>query len=307
MENGMMDFEEFTGAVLEEIRQKADGAFEATVNTITKNNGVKLIGISASKEWNGNGPCVYLDSFYRDYKDGGIGLREAVDGVYALITKHLDDIEGVDLSGFMEWETVQGSIYAKLINAAQNQGQLEKVPHRMFLDMAVVYYMEVRNFEGEDVGTVLIHNSHMEMWGQDERCLYRKAMSNMRSGGKPSFERLETVLKNIQPIPGELLSDRDCSPDMGMYILTNCRRYCGASEILDNDTLQAIADKIGDNFVMLPSSIHECIVMRPKDGLEYGELADIVRNVNDTCVSVEERLSNHVYVYSKDEGVKIAV
>lgn len=298
----MMDFEEFTGAVLEEIRQKADGAFDTMMNTVTKNNGVKRTAILASEEWNGNGPCVYLDSFYKDYENGEIGFCKAVDEIYGLITKHLDDIKGVDLSGFLEWETVQGNIYAKLANAEQNQEQLAEVPHRMFLDMAVVYYMEVRIFEGEDVGTILIHNSHMEMWGQDEADLYQKAMANMRSGGGPSFERMETVLKRIQSIPGELLGDRGCIPDTGMYVLTNCRRYCGASEILDGGTLQAIANEVGDNFIVLPSSIHEVIVLPSKGELEYGELADMVKGINDTCVSVEERLSNHVYVYSRGEG-----
>lgn len=52
---------------------------------------------------------------------------------------------------------------------------------------------------------------------------------------------------------------------------------------------------------MLPSSVHETIVLPPKDEEEYRRLADMVREVNDTDVDVEERLSYHVYVYSRDE------
>lgn len=86
-----------------------------------------------------------------------------------------------------------------------------------------------------------------------------------------------------------------------MYILTNHRRCFGAAEILDKKTLRTIADQIGDRFIVLPSSVHETIVLPPKEEAEYRRLADMVREVNDTQVDVEERLSDHVYVYSRDE------
>ncbi len=86
-----------------------------------------------------------------------------------------------------------------------------------------------------------------------------------------------------------------------MYILTNhCKRF-GAAEILDKKTLRMIADKVGDRFLVLPSSLHETIVLPPKDEAEYGWLAGMVRQVNDTQVEIGERLSYHVYRYSRDE------
>ena len=86
-----------------------------------------------------------------------------------------------------------------------------------------------------------------------------------------------------------------------MYILTNSRKRFGAAEILDRKTLRMIADKVGDGFIVLPSSVHETIVLTPNDEEEYRRLADMVREVNDTQVDIEERLSYHVYAYSKDE------
>lgn len=40
-----------------------------------------------------------------------------------------------------------------------------------------------------------------------------------------------------------------------------------------------------------------------REEAEYKRLADMVREVNDTQVDAEERLSYHVYVYSRDEEV----
>lgn len=62
-----------------------------------------------------------------------------------------------------------------------------------------------------------------------------------------------------------------------------------------------VADQVGDRFIVLPSSVHETLVMPSKDESEYEELAHMVRMVNDTQVEAEERLSDHVYVYSRDE------
>lgn len=62
-----------------------------------------------------------------------------------------------------------------------------------------------------------------------------------------------------------------------------------------------IADQIGDRFIVLPSSVNETIILPPKDVTEYEGLAAKVREVNDTQVDVEDRLSYHVYVYSRDE------
>ena len=64
-----------------------------------------------------------------------------------------------------------------------------------------------------------------------------------------------------------------------------------------------IADEMGDKFIVLPSSVHELIVLRPRKSEEYERLAYMVQQVNDTEVSEEERLSYHVYVYSRDKDV----
>ena len=298
----MMSFEEFTENVLKEIRVKADGVFQVKKHDVTKNNNVKLTGIVLVKEEADIGPCVYLDEFYREYESDGIRFGEVVDEVYRLIVKYKDDdVPDFDISGFKRWKTVRGNVYPKLINAEQNKELLEKIPHRNFMDLAVVYYTVARDHAQKDIGTILIYNGHMEMWGQGEENLYQTAMINMRADGEAVFATIETVIKNIAP--DITFPTVPCSVpcDTRMYILTNCRKRFGAAEILDKKTLRMIADKVGDRFIILPSSLHEIIVLPPKDETEYEWLAGMVREVNDTQVDIEERLSYHVYVYSRDE------
>lgn len=297
----MMSFEEFRENILQEIRVRADGVFQVKKHDVTKNNNVKQSGIAVVKEGTDIGPCVYLDELYREYESDGMKFDEIVDEVYRLILKYEEDTPDVDLSGFRNWETVHGDIYPKLVNAEQNKELLEKIPHRNFLDLAVVYYAVARDYAQEDIGTILIHNEHIEIWGQEEKNLYQTAMRNMRADGEADFFTIETVVKRILPditFPTKKGKDSQCS---NMYILTNHRRRFGAAEILDKKTLRMVADKVGDGFIVLPSSVHETIVLPPKEEAEYGRLADMVRVVNDTEVNIEERLSYHVYVYSRDE------
>ncbi len=299
----MMSFEEFREYILQEIRVRADGTFQVKKHDVTKNNNVKQTGIVVVKEGTDIGPCVYLDGLYREYESEGMKFDETVDEVYRLIQQHGEDVPDVDISGFRNWETVHGDIRAKLINAEQNKEQLREIPHRMFLDLAVVYYAVVKDHAQEEIGTLLIRHEHMEKWGQEEENLYQTAMINMRADGEADLFTIETVIKHIMPgitFP----SERGKVPwDTGMYILTNRRRRFGAAEILDRKTLRMVADQVGDGFIVLPSSLHETIVLPSRDETEYKRLADMVREVNDTQVDAEERLSYHVYVYSRDEEV----
>lgn len=302
----MMGFEEFIENVLEAIRVKVGGTFQVKKHDVIKNNNVKRTGIDVIKNGEDIGPCVYLDEFYREYESDGMRFDEIVDEVCRLILKHEeDDALDFDVSGFKKWETVRENIYPKLINAEQNKELLEEIPHRIFMDLAVVYYAVARDSAQEDIGTILIYNRHMEMWGQEEDNLYQTAMMNMWADGEADFTDIRTIVERITGIIFTK-EDDNASRDTDMYVLTNSRRRFGAAEILDKKTLRLIADQIGDAFIVLPSSVHETIVLPSKDETEYKELAHMVRNVNKSLVEAEERLSDHVYVYSReDEMLKI--
>ncbi len=295
----MMSFKEFTENVLEAIRAKAGDAFQIKKHDVIKNNNVKRTGIDAIKSGEDIGSCVYLDAFYREYESDRMRFGEIVDEVYRLILEQ-EETPDVDISGFRIWRTVQGDIYPKLINAEQNKELLEKIPHRIFMDLAVAYYAVARNHAQEDIGTILICNGHMEMWGQEEENLYQTAMINMRADGEADFTDINTIVEHIMGI-SLTKEDGNASRDTDMYVLTNCRKCFGAAEILDKKTLRMIADKVGDRFLVLPGSLHETIVLPPKDESEYERLAGMVREVNDTQIDIGERLSYHIYRYSRDE------
>ena len=304
----MMNFEEFTDNVWKGIRKKADGTFHVSVVERMKNNGIRLTGISAVRQKCGGGPCVYLDGYYREYQYGNRKMPEIVDEVYSEMIKHKDDLQDVNMAEFLDWDTARGHIYMKLVNTEKNKEQLKMMPHRTFLDLAAVYYLAVSGMtEGQNIGTVLIQNHHMLLWKQKEEKLYEAAAHNMRSDGSPVFEDMGTVFRQFMPESAGCLSMERLSSDTGMYILTNCRKHYGASEILDQNTLRGISDKMKGDFIVLPGSVHEVIVLASKNWMKYKDLASVVREVNAREVSAEEFLSDHVYVYNRrTESLSVA-
>ena len=83
---------------------------------------------------------------------------------------------------------------------------------------------------------------------------------------------------------------------VALYVLTNDTKSNGAAEILNDNVRQELADKIGD-FYVLPSSVHETLIIPKSEDMDRMQLEQMVRDVNETQVIPEERLSNHVYEY----------
>lgn len=87
-----------------------------------------------------------------------------------------------------------------------------------------------------------------------------------------------------------------------MYILTNISRCNGAAVMAYPNLLENIAEQLGHDLVILPSSIHEVIILSVDDQTDFRKLEEMVREVNDSQVAEEELLSDTIYVYERSTG-----
>ena len=296
-----MRMEEFAEEVLKGVEEKAGGSLKAEIVSGEKNNGVTLTGITASRTENSGGACIYLNGFYEGYCDSQITLDWVTEDVYGKLVEHCDDLDGVDMKLLWDWEAAKAHIRAKLVNREMNRELLKGVPYREFLDLAVIYYATVDGLPEGMNGAFIVSKKNMEVWRKDENALYQSAVSNMRLDGKPVFEDMEEIIRSMMP---EEIPDLAVGiPKFRFYVLTNSQKVFGAVELLDGNTLKEIGDEMGGDFIVLPSSVHESIII-PVDGrISYQELADMVTEINRNEVSIVERLSDHVYLYEREEGV----
>jgi hypothetical protein len=87
-----------------------------------------------------------------------------------------------------------------------------------------------------------------------------------------------------------------------LYVLTNDCRINGAACMLYENMLKDFADRIGSNLYILPSSIHEVIILPKFAMFNKQELINMVRDVNSEGVAVDEVLSYTVYEYDRETG-----
>lgn len=287
----MMQLNEFAEQVLSAVRDKADGDFNVWITTIQKNNGTAFIGITTSQTGNQAQPIVYLDGYYNTFIHNQISLGEISDIVYEVITEHLNYVPDIKITDLINWELMKSRICVKLINARQNIDLLEDMPHRFFLDFAVVYYIKIN--ENEDgLQSINVQNKYLNMWGISEEELYKTGLENLEASERILFKDMREIL------PPWFRTKAD--PPFPMYVLTNESRCYGATVLLLKNELLKISQCLG-NLIILPSSLHELIVLPKNQYTEDCEAcAEMVRDVNATMVLPEDYLSDHVYTYDSD-------
>ena len=96
---------------------------------------------------------------------------------------------------------------------------------------------------------------------------------------------------NISELPG--------MSETKVIVVTNKANVNGAVAICDKELLSNIAREYNSNLVILPSSIHECIIHIDNDP-DMEMYSSMVREVNETQVEPEEVLSDHAYFFNKE-------
>lgn len=296
-----LEYGEFLEAVKENLKAKMGERVTIKITTVMKNNSVFLDGLSIMKENDNIAPSIYLNDFYQEYLDGED---------FSNILKKIIEIyernklaRPVNLDFFTGFEQVKEIIVGKLINYQKNSELLKKVPHIKVLDLAMVFYCLV-SCEVTGNATILIHNSHMKMWNVSPDTLLELAIENTQKLLSTKLQTMEEVLKEMvtEEFREELEgAGQDSYNEMNMFVLTNENKFHGAICILYPDILKKLSEKLERDLYILPSSIHEVIIIPASDYHSPEELKNMVQEVNNTQVSREEILSYEIYFYSREK------
>lgn len=273
---------------------------EAKVSEITKNNDTKLTGITVSNDSN-IAPVIYVNDLYTRYTMGWITVSDAAKSVIEIYSKN--QMLSVDMSDFLDFEKIRDHIVYKLVNKTKNEELLEDVPHVDMLDLAIIFCVLCPSM-GDRMATVTIHNNHIQMWNVDADELYEAAKENTPKLLPARLTSMEDMLFGLREDLG--MSDEDFEElpetDIPMYVLTNKTQVAGAACVLYEDALMNFSEKIDDDVIILPSSIHETILIPASLKDNMADLIAMVREVNATQVSPDEVLSDNVYVYNRANG-----
>ena len=287
-----MKYNEFLNTVKSEISERLGENHEIHIQSFPKNNGIVYDGLVIFKPKQNISPTIYLNPYYHWYLDG-VPMEDIYESIISTYNER-NPQKNFDTTEFTDYEKAKPNIIAKLVNYEKNKELLERVPHVKYLDLAVVFQCLVNKAE-DGFATILIHNHHLDFWNVDTEQLYRAALVNTENLLSFECENLETLLQeHMQDIPSNLpLSE--CP----VYILTNHVKLNGATTILYDGLLKRISDTLNHDLMILPSSLHEVLLIPVDEPDKINMFTQIVKEVNETQLSDDEILSDHAYYFSR--------
>ena len=271
-----MNYTEFMNAMLCEIRGQVDAQVRTELYTVTKNNGTRRTGILFKQEDSNLAPTIYLEEFYQKYLKGQQvpDLADSICSIYQEIRVK----KTCDCQNLFDFNHVKEHIVYKLIRRDANEELLKQIPYEPFLDLAVVYYIQIDNTRFGSAA-IQIRNEHLRYWRVEKEEIRRLAGKNT---------------PRIYPVQIQQIV-------RFMYVATNEQCSLGAAVMRYPNFWEKVRGMIRGDFYILPSSIHEVILVPESFGLEPERMAEMVKEINQTGVAPEEVLSDSVYYFDGEE------
>ena len=305
-----LNYEEFKEKIKDDIKDYMDekykncGVFIRKVNkTNCEVDGLNFYNIPGLKNAT---PTIYVNNLYEEYERTG-NYEEVVRGAAETMERGIKSFNKEIKAELLDTSRLKDNVFFTLINAEQNKELLKTVPHRKFEDLAIVYRW---NIGSDSLGmyTNLVDSRLAKKEGLTENDLYNAARKNTKELLPVSVRNMNEVISEIIFGENELEDKLDkefreiimeTPNEHSMYVITNESKLYGAASILYEEPLHELAEKVGSDLYILPSSVHEVIAVSA-DFSSPDELAEMVYEINMDQVDINDRLSNQVYCYDKD-------
>ncbi len=296
-----MGFEDFATAVVDRIRDFLPQDYanaNVELRTVTKNNDMRLTGLTIRSIESNIAPTIYLEQFYDRYSEGE-AMSEILQKIADTRLRH-EVNDTFCTEQITDFENVKDRIVPKLVNKAWNEELLKDRVHTDMGDLSVTYQILLQqDFSGN--ATVAITNQLMKGWDIQVSALHALALKNMSRLTPSTFEPMSKVLASMLGEEAEMFTGGNPEDEI-MWVLTNSGKINGSAAVLDKEIMRTVADTLGD-FIILPSSIHELILIRNTKDTDTEMLEQMIKEVNNGQVAQDERLSDHPYRYSIEEGL----
>lgn len=285
-----MKYEDFICFIQTKMQERMGEEVQIRIQQVVKNNNIILDGLCISEKDDTIAPTIYLNDYYHQYQEGRT-IPEILDTMQETYERNRKDLQ-FDPSFYADFSQVQSSLMCRVINREKNAELLKRVPWRSFLNLAVVVCCR---FEDEMVGngSILVCRNHLNGWNITEEELFRIARENTLRIQPEEFMSIGSILKKYQ---ADINEDMEAQP---MFVLSNHSNYFGAVCIIFDSVLADIGQTLEDDFWVLPSSIHECVIVPASASVTGTELECLVREINEREVAAEEFLSDEIYFYHR--------
>lgn len=306
-----MNFVEFRTAVIEALQKMLPECLIEPADVLKNNCTVR--GVTIKTAGINIAPTIYLEEAFKKYETGDITIDETTEQIGA-IYERAKMTQSLDVDFLDNWDEVKTLIFPKAIKTEGNEEYLADTPHTDVLDLSVTYGIKMPSDSPVSVGGIAsakVTQSFLDKWGITLEELHAVAVENIKN--EAVFESLDVVMLRMMTgadIPVDNLFDSEEMERVagGMYVLTNRDKINGGAFIADNDTLARVGEVLDSDYVIIPSSVHEILIIPTSAGIapDTNTLAEMIGDVNGTQLEAQDVLSDHPYLFVRDEGLKIA-
>ena len=293
-----MDFNEFKNTLMDLVSKEVeDRGIEnlsmkfTTIDSPDGQNERLMVSVGDSKM----SMAFRLNEIYKDVEDGEdidhavFKMVNTIESSITVIKTKEDEVKDF----VSNYENVKDHTYLRMIPG--NSPVLKDTPHKMIEDMALVVNIHLDSLTDDNGRScVVISKPLMEMYGIDEKQLFADAEKNSIENEPIVFRPLVDMIKGL--IENEEIPD---PADMGIvtYIATNASGFQGAAVAGYPDFAEKAAEALGGSFYMLPSSVHEFILIKDDGTPKAKDLNAMIKNVNETVLEPRDILSAQCYHY----------
>ena len=265
----MKSYSEFMEYIKENVTDYLPERFEEaeiSIQQVVKNNDVVLDGLSIRNPDSNLSPNIYLNPLYEQYQKGR-NLDELVSGIADTYIENMEPIENrtfqVQIEDIKNYEVVKEEIFPRLVNLEKNTTRLQNVPYTQREDLAITYHVKVSG-NRDSIGSLMITNELMEVYGVTKEKLHTQAMENMGRLSPPVFLPLGEMIVDVmtedfgrnegvsQEEAKEYVKDMIPTGGPNVYCLTNQYKMNGAVGIMSESIQQMVADRVGGDYYVLP-------------------------------------------------------
>jgi len=295
--NNETEYTEFLELCKEKVEELYGGNITAEICGTVKNNGVEMYGLLLSREGETIAPNFYLYPQYNRWKKGMADLGMILRELKKAYTEEMEKNKRIAEALCFDWETFRHRVFVRLVGRERNEKLLQDIPYDEYLDMALVYHYVIQVTE-DTQGVLVLNKEHILRLGITHEELRETAMSNTKRELPPVIVPMQEMVARMKSrcgmdLPGEI-------PESGMYVLSNAKGTYGAVAMTYTDLLEEFSNEAESGFYILPSSVHEVILV-PDDTMMTTEIfSGMVRHVNAEHVEETEVLTDSVYYYDRE-------
>ena len=301
-----MEFKDYVTEVYRKVWDRLGDDYDVEIQHLPKNNGVILTGLGIRKFGEDMALTVKLDQYFKG-STNMMPTDQAADEIIRLYRE--SEVPEISKGDLLCLDKVRGKIALKLVNTEANRELLKSVPHIDWLGLSVVFYLLMEQSQTGQT-TAMIHQGHADVWNVTAEELFQIASENMEKLLPVRIMSMVDLMQEMieqklgeaftETVKEELMDIGEIKP---MYVLTNHAGIYGACYMLPGMGIERLAEELGSDLVVIPSSIHEVLAVPYEEGLDLKCLTCMLQEINLEHVPREDRLSDRVYYFDREKGM----